>query len=90
MCANDFRLSSHASHFCSLLAEAHAGLEHGGTLCHITPSGSGTRPSILLLNLFTSAPYRPVIGFGWILVVICPPLGKSWLRRHQDTGHARM
>ena len=44
-----------------------------GTWCHITPSDSGTCPNILALNFFTIAPYRPVISFGGILVVISPP-----------------
>ncbi len=33
-------------------------------LCHITPIESGTCPSILLLAIFTSAPYAPMISVG--------------------------
>ena len=33
-------------------------------LCHITPIESGTCPSILLLAIFTSPPYAPVISVG--------------------------
>ena len=33
-------------------------------LCHITPSESGTWPSIFLLINFTSPPYRPVTSVG--------------------------
>ena len=72
MCANDFRFSSHCVPLLQLLAEAHAALSTG-TLCHITPSDSGTRPNILLLNIFTSAPYRPVISVAGIRVVMSPP-----------------
>src|SRR6478609_1792932 len=59
-----------------------------GTWCHITPSDSGTWPNILALIIFTIAPYRPVICFGWILVVIVPPPANAGVRRHQDTGQA--
>jgi hypothetical protein len=55
MCANDFRLWSHWSHFCSFWPKPIDALSTG-TLCHITPSDSGTRPNILLLNVLTSAP----------------------------------
>src|SRR3954454_15920826 len=86
MCANDFRVSSHRSHFCSFwpkLIEAF----RTGTLCHITPSDSGTRPKSRLLNTLTSAPYGPVISLAGIRVVMVPPRRRRSCR-HLDTDHA--
>ena len=46
-----------------------------GRLCHITPSGSGTSPNILLLNRLHTAPYRPVISTAGtrVVLVMSPP-----------------
>lgn len=40
-----------------------------GRLCHMTPTPSGTSPSIFLLNRFTRYPSGPVTSAGGILVV---------------------
>src|SRR4051812_15045893 len=83
MCANDFRVWSHWSHFCSFWPKPIDAFSTG-TLCHITPSDSGTRPNILLLNVLTSAPYRPVISLAGIRVVMTPPRRRACCR-HPDT-----
>jgi hypothetical protein len=80
MWAKDLRLSSHWSHFWSFWPKPMLALR-AGRWCHITPSDSGTRPNILALNFFTIVPYRPVIAFEGILVVMTPP-GVWWLRQH--------
>src|SRR5688572_16392759 len=72
MCAYDFRVGSHLSHFCSFWPKPIDAF-NTGTLCHITPSDSGTRPNILLLNVLTSAPYGPVISLAGIRMVMTPP-----------------
>src|SRR6476659_3969847 len=84
MCAYDFRVSSHLSHFCSFWPKLIDALSTG-TLCHITPSDSGTRPNILLLNVLTSAPYGPVILLAGIRMVMTPP-GCRTCDPHPDTG----
>ena len=52
MWANDFRFGSSSSHFSALRPSPIEALSTG-RLCHITPSGSGTSPSIFVLNRFT-------------------------------------
>src|SRR4051794_23729112 len=84
MCANDFSVWSHWSHFCSFWPKPIDAFSTG-TLCHITPSDSGTRPNILLLNILTSAPYGPVISLAGIRMVMTPP-GRRTCCQHPDTG----
>src|SRR3954452_17033799 len=84
MCANDLSVGSHWSHFCRLRPKPIDAFMTG-TLCHITPSDSGTRPNILLLNVLTSAPYGPVISLAGIRVVMTPP-GRRTYCRHSDTS----
>src|SRR3954470_9303746 len=84
MCANDFRVWSHWSHFCSFRPKPIDAFMTG-TLCHITPSDSGTRPNILLLNILMSAPYGPVISFAGIRIAMTPPQRRICCR-HPDTG----
>ena len=55
MCANDFRFSSHASHFSALRPTAKLKL-NTFRLCHTTSTGSATSPSILRDILLTSPP----------------------------------
>src|SRR3954471_14757934 len=86
MCANDFSVWSHWSHFCSLRPKPIDAFMTG-TLCHITPSDSGTRPNILLLNVLTSAPYGPVISFAGIRMDMTPP-GVRACDQHPDTARA--
>src|SRR3954466_9130592 len=88
MCANDFRVWSHWSHFC-ILRPKPIDAFMTGTLCHITPSDSGTRPNILLLNVLTSAPYGPVICLAGIRVVMTPPRRRTSYR-HPDTTRVHL
>src|SRR3954453_20883649 len=88
MCANDFSVWSHWSHFCSLRPKPIDAFMTG-TLCHITPSDSGTPPNILLLNVLTSAPYGPVISLAGIRVVMTPP-GRRTYCRHSDTSRVEL
>ncbi len=55
MCANDFRFSSHASHFWALRPTAKLKLSTF-RLCHATSTGSATSPSILRDIHLTSPP----------------------------------
>src|ERR1700730_10489634 len=86
MWANDFRFSSHRSHFCALrpmLKERFSTFR----LCHATPTGSGTSPNILRDIRLTIAPYQPVssaLGVLGLLGLMSPPINCS---RHRDTGH---
>src|SRR3954465_13255117 len=86
MCANDFSVWSHWSHFCNLRPKPIDAFSTG-TLCHITPSDSGTRPNILLLNVLTSAPYGPVISLAGIRMDMTPP-GCRPCCQHPDTARA--
>ena len=64
MCAKTLRFSSHSFHVLAFF-DMPIMVIRTGLLCHITASCSGTSPSILLLNVFTTAPQRPVISvFG--------------------------
>jgi hypothetical protein len=45
-------------------------LESTARLCHITSAGSGTSPSSLRLNRFSTYPYKPVISAFGIRVVL--------------------
>src|SRR3954447_7831056 len=86
MWANDFRVGSQAPHFCALAPMPMVALRTG-RLCQYTPSGSGTRPSSFLLNLVTTAPYRPVISaFGIRVVLMCAPRGLASTSRHQPSA----
>src|SRR5215208_5540919 len=75
MWANDFRFSSHVSHFWTLLPIAKLAFSTL-RLCQYTPSGVGTCPIIFVAIRFISAPLMPVISAGGIRVVlvISPPL----------------
>src|ERR687894_864150 len=75
MWANDFRFSSHVSHFWTLLPIAKLAFSTLG-LCQYTPSGVGTCPIIFVAIRFISAPFMPVISAGGIRVVLVmsPPL----------------
>src|SRR3954463_7575869 len=88
MCANDFKVWSHWSHFCIFWPKPIDAFSTG-TLCHITPSDSGTRPNILLLIVLTSAPYGPVISLAGIRVVMTPPMRRACCR-HTDTGRVHV
>src|SRR5215208_4195571 len=74
MWANDFRFSSHVSHFWTLLPIAKLAFSTLG-LCQYTPSGVGTCPIIFVAIRFVSAPLMPVISAGGIrvVVVMSPP-----------------
>ncbi len=72
MCAYELNVRSHSSHLRSFWPKAIEAFTTG-TLCHITPSDSGTRPNILLLNILMTAPYGPVISLAGIRVVMTPP-----------------
>ena len=56
MCANDFRFSSHWSHFCRLATHERSEKLSTLRLCHATSTGSATSPSILRDIRLTSAP----------------------------------
>src|SRR5919112_252580 len=84
MCANDLRVASQRSHFCSFCPKPIDAFMTG-TLCHITPSDSGTRPNIRLLNVLISTPYGPVISLGGIRVGMSAPEGRHCCR-HPDTA----
>ena len=45
-----------------------------GTLCHATPSDSGTWPNFFLLIRFAAIPRRPVISVGGTRVVLVMPI----------------
>src|SRR5215203_3101135 len=85
MWANDFRFSSHVSHFWTLLPIAKLAFSTLG-LCQYTASGVGTRPIIFVAIRFISAPLMPVISAGGIRVLLAmiPPLVAC--SRHGDTG----
>ena len=88
MWAYDFRSWSQASHFCAFRPRPIAALSTGW-LCHITPSGSGTSPTIFLTTRFMSAPLRPVIsalGTRVLLDMSPPVVPLSVGLRHGDTG----
>src|SRR5580692_12832363 len=86
MCANDFKFSSHWSHFCALRPTLKLKF-NTFRLCHATPTGSGTSPNILRDIRLTIAPYKPVssaFGILGLLDMMSPPMNCS---RHKDTGH---
>src|SRR5918995_7441801 len=84
MWANDFRFSSHVSHFWTFLPIAKLAFSTLG-LCQYTPSGVGTCPTIFVAIRFISAPLMPVISAGGIRVVLlmCPPLSVVLNMRHR-------
>src|SRR5215212_813099 len=84
MWANDFRFSSHVSHFWTLLPIAKLAFSTLG-LCQYTPSGVGTCPTIFVAIRFISAPLTPVISAGGIRVVLVmsPPLTVVLNMRHR-------
>src|SRR5918993_3180100 len=85
MWANDFRFSSHVSHFWTLLPIAKVAFSTLG-LCQYTPSGVGTCPIIFVAIRFISAPLMPVSSaLGTRVLVAMSPPGFCWLR-HKDTG----
>src|ERR1700676_3777021 len=87
MWANDFRFSSHLSHFCALRPMLKLRFSTF-RLCHATPTGSGTSPNILRDIRLIIAPYKPVssaLGILGLLDMTSPPINCSW---HRDTGHA--
>ena len=54
-------------------------------LCHITSAGSGTSPSSLRLNRFSTYPYRPVISALGIRGVLDMCCSSCRCDRHEDT-----
>ena len=85
--ANDFRFSSHVSHFLTLLPIAKLAFSTLG-LCQYTPSGVGTCPIIFVAIRFISAPLMPVISAGGIRVVLVmsPPLSVVLNMETPDTS----
>src|SRR5688500_546300 len=88
MCANAFSCCGHASHFCVLRPSPNPKFRTFW-LCHMTPSDSGTSPSILRAKRFTIAPLMPVISVGGMrrVLVMCtrhrshPPCDNSLAER---------
>src|SRR5947208_4945838 len=85
MWANDFRLGSSWFHFWTLRPNPME-LVSTARLCHITPSASGTSPSIFRLNRFKRYPYGPVISALGIRVVLAMRAPHCRCDRHQDTA----
>src|SRR3954452_8352721 len=89
MWANDFRLSSHWSHFCALRPTLKEKLSTF-LLCHATATGSATSPSILRDIRLTIAPYTPVSSaLGMRVLPAISASGVSLAVRHGDTDRER-
>src|SRR5688572_32923549 len=69
MCANVLSSCGHLSHLRVLRPSPNPKFRTSW-LCHMTPTDSGTLPSILVDRRLTMAPLRPVISVGGMRVVL--------------------